>query len=70
MRYRDTGNYENMGAPVDDSLMFYSIFLGIIIGIGFIVFGLRGKRYWMVIWGGGLVIAALSYFVLRMYGYF
>lgn len=70
MRYRDTGNYENMGTPVDDNLMFYSIFLGIIIGLGFIVFGLRGKRYWMVVWGSGLILASLSYFVMRMLGYF
>jgi hypothetical protein len=76
MRYRDTGDYQNpdrylnSGAPVDDNLMFSSIILGIIIGIGFIAFGLRVKRYWMVIWGTGLIFAALSYFVMRMLGYF
>lgn len=70
MRYRDTGNYEEMGMPVDDNLMFFSIILGIIIGVGFIAFGLRVKRYWMVIWGAGLILASLSYFVMRMLGYF
>lgn len=70
MRYRDTGDYQNLGAPVDDNLMFASVILGIIIGIGFIVFGLRVKRYWMVIWGAGLIFAALSYFIMRMLGYF
>ena len=70
MRYRDTGNYQDMGMPVDDNLVFASIIVGIIMAVGFIVAGLRVKRYWMVIWGSGLIFASLSYFVLRMLGYF
>ncbi len=70
MRYRDTGDYQNLGAPVDDNLMFFSVILGIILGFAFIAFGLRVKRYWMVIWGTGLILAASSYFVMRMLGYF
>ena len=70
MRYRDTGDYQNLGVPVDDNLVFVSIILGIILGVGFIVFGFRVKRYWMAIWGFGLIIAGLSYFVMRMLGYF
>ena len=59
MRYRDTGDYQNLGAPVDD-----------ILGVAFVTFGLRVKRYWLVIWGVGLILASLSYFVMRMLGYF
>lgn len=70
MRYRDTGNYENLGVPVDDNLVFFSIILGIIMGVGFIVSGFKVKRHWMTIWGIGLIFASLSYFVLRMLGYF
>ena len=70
MRYRDTGDYQNLGVPVDDNLVFFSIILGIILGVGFIAVGFRVKRYWMVIWGVGLILAALSYFVMRMLGYF
>ena len=70
MRYRDTGNYQNLGVPVDDGLVFFSIILGLALGVAFIYFGLRVKRYWMVIWGVGLVLAGLSYFVMRMLGYF
>ena len=70
MRYRDTGDYQNLGVPVDDNLMFASVILGLILGLGFIIFGLRVKRYWMVIWGAGLMFAALSYFIMRMLGYF
>jgi len=41
-----------------------------IIGVSFVVFGFKVKRYWMVIWGGGLILASLSYFIMRMSGYF
>ena len=70
MRYRDTGDYQNLGMPVDDSLVFFSIILGIILSVAFVVFGLKVKRYWLVIWGVGLMLASLSYFVMRMLGYF
>ena len=70
MRYRDTGDYQNSGVPVDDNLVFFSIILGIVMGIAFVGFGIKVKRYWLVIWGVGLVLASLSYFVMRMLGYF
>ena len=70
MRYRDTGDYQNLGVPVDDNLIFFSVLLGIVLGVGFIAFGIKVKRYWMVIWGAGLILASFSYFVMRMLGYF
>ena len=70
MRYRDTGDYQNLGVPVDDNLIFFSILLGFAMGVGFIAFGIKVKRYWMVIWGAGLILASFSYFVMRMLGYF
>lgn len=70
MRYRDTGDYQNLGVPVDDGLVFFSIIVGIIMGIGFVIAGVKVKRYWMVVWGIGLILAAASYFVMRMLGYF
>ena len=70
MRYRDTGDYQNLGVPVDDNLIFFSVILGIIMGIGFVIAGFKVKRHWMTIWGIGLILASLSYFVMRMLGYF
>lgn len=70
MRYRDTGDYQNLGVPVDDGLIFFSIILGIILGVGFAYFGFKVKRYWMLIWGVGLILASSSYFVMRSLGYF
>lgn len=48
MRYRDTGDYQNLGIPVDDNLVFFSVILSVILGVTFIALGLRVKRYWMV----------------------
>ena len=70
MRYRDTGDYQNLGVPVDDNLVFFSIILGIALGLAFVGFGLRVKRYWLVIWGVGLILSGLSYFVMRTLGSF
>ena len=70
MRYRDTGDYQQLGVPVDDNLVFFSIILGILMGIGFVIAGIKVKRYWMTIWGAGLILASLSYFVMRNMGYF
>lgn len=69
MRYRDTGDYQQLGVPVDDNLVFFSIVLGVIMGVGFVVAGIKVKRYWMTIWGVGLIFASLSYFVMRWLGY-
>lgn len=69
MRYRDTGNYQQLGVPVDYNLVFFSIVLGVIMGVGFVVAGIKVKRYWMTIWGVGLIFASLSYFVMRWLGY-
>lgn len=70
MRYRDTGDYQNLGVPVDDNLVFFSIIIGIIMGVGFIVAGFKVKRHWLTIWGAGLILASCSYFVMRSLGYF
>lgn len=70
MRYRDTGDYQNLGVPVDDNMVFFSVILGIFMGISFVVAGIKVKRHWMTIWGIGLIFASLSYFVMRWLGYF
>lgn len=38
---------------------------GVFAGIGFVVFGLRGRQHWMVAWGGGLVLTSLAYLFYR-----
>jgi len=34
---------------------------GLLISIGFVIAGLRGKQYWLAFWGGGLTISSIAY---------
>lgn len=48
------------------------MFMGIAIyaffaGIGFVVFGLRGRQHWMVAWGGGLSLCSIVYLAARLF---
>jgi len=40
---------------------------GLFAGIGFVVFGLRGRQRWMVAWGGGLVLTSIVYLISRFF---
>ena len=42
MRYRDSGDYENLGVTVDDNLVLYSIILAVILDIGFFALNVIG----------------------------
>lgn len=39
---------------------------GLLTGIGFVIFGLRGRQRWMVVWGGGLSLCSFIYLVYRL----
>lgn len=66
-----------MPVPIDDlpltaadpitAHMFLGIAIyGLFVGIGFVLFGRRGRQRWMVIWGGGLVVASVVYLLYRL----
>lgn len=38
---------------------------GLLTGIGFVIAGWRGRQYWLVFWGGGLVLASIAYLIYR-----
>lgn len=69
MRYKDTGDILNLGQPVGDDLLVFTVAISIIIGIGFIIAGRKGRQRWMITWGTGLVFASCSYVVFSLLGY-
>jgi len=73
MRYRIGENIEgltdNLGEPVGDGLVTFSAILGVIMGIGFVVAGLRGKQIWLAFWGAGLVLSSIAYLAAGLFGY-
>jgi len=59
---------EQANEPVKDGLVGFSVILGLIIGIIFVVAGRRAKQYWLIFWGAGLVIAGIGYFISEYFG--
>ena len=63
-------NNEQTIEPVKDGLVGFSVVLGLLIGVIFVVAGLRAKQYWLVFWGAGLAISSIAYFANEMFGFF
>lgn len=60
-RYR-IGETPETGADVltQDIFIGAAIF-GLLISIGFVIAGMRGKQYWLVAWGAGLTLSSIAY---------
>lgn len=39
---------------------------GVLVGVGFVMMGVRGRQRWMVFWGGGLVLTSFTYLASRI----
>jgi len=63
-------NSEQNSQPVKDGLVGFSVLLGLLIGVLFVVAGFRAKQYWLVFWGAGLGISSVIYFANEMFGFF
>lgn len=60
MRYREGQTPGELGAPVEMDFSGVGIF-GIVLGIGFVMAGIRGRQYWLVLWGTILNLSSLAY---------
>lgn len=63
MRYRIGETPTEPGEPVGHGALVGGAILSFIIGIGFIIAGLRSRHYWMSIWGTGLSLCSAAYLV-------
>ena len=62
MRYREGMESEIVSKHgVYDGMLAGTAVFGLLIGTGFVLAGWRARQYWLVIWGGGLVLASLAY---------
>ena len=62
MRYRE-GDTADQLSTLDDTVFMGAAILGLIMGIGFVLAGLRGRQYWLLSWGIGLVVASIVYII-------
>lgn len=63
MRYRIGENPTELGEPVGYGAITTGAVLSLLIGIGFVIAGLRSRHYWMAIWGSGLSLCSAAYLV-------
>jgi hypothetical protein len=66
-RYRIGETPETGGDHLTENLQTGAAVFGLAMGIGFVYAGLRGKQYWLAIWGAGLVMASLAYLGYRIF---
>lgn len=60
MRYREGETPGEPGAPVEMEFTGVGIF-GILLGVGFVVTGIRARQYWLGLWGAMLTLSSLAY---------
>jgi hypothetical protein len=60
MRYREGETPGEIGAPVDMDFTGVGIF-GSLLGVGFVVTGIRVRQYWLVLWGSILTLSSMVY---------
>ena len=60
-RYREGMTPETGGDVLTQDIFIGAAIFGLLISIGFVYAGLRGKQYWLVFWGGGLTISSIVY---------
>jgi len=62
MRYRIGEQPDLPAGPLVDQGAFAGIaVLSCLIGIGFVLAGLRSRHYWLTIWGSGLSLTSIGY---------
>lgn len=67
-RYR-IGETPETGADILTQEIFVGVAVfGLLISIGFIIAGLRGRQYWLVFWGGGLSVCSIAYLLYVAFG--
>ena len=61
MRYRIGEELPQSGPPISGGVLIFAVVLGLLIGSALFVLGWRGRQLWLTVWGGGLVLASVTY---------
>jgi len=64
MRYRIGEEPDMLGTAMDQSAVYSIALLSLLLGVGFVVAGLRSRHYWLTIWGAGLSLWSAGYIAL------
>jgi hypothetical protein len=66
MRYRIGDTPDELGEPVGQGAVIGVAIFSLILGIGFVVAGLRSRHYWLTLWGTGLSVASAAYLAFAL----
>ena len=61
MRYRIGETPSDTALALDQGVFTSMAVLSLVMGIGFILAGLRSRHYWMATWGTGLTLSSVAY---------
>jgi hypothetical protein len=64
MRYRIGEEPDMLGTAMDQSAFNSIALFSLLLGLGFVIAGLRSRHYWLTIWGTGLSLWSAGYLVL------
>jgi hypothetical protein len=68
MRYRE-GMSPQTGSALDQGVFLGAATFALLVGIGFVVAGLRGRQRWLAAWGVSLMVASAGYLLAAGLGY-
>ena len=61
MRYREDAVGDPAAIASTDAFITGTAVFGLILGIGFVIAGIRGRQIWLATWGGSLAVASAVY---------
>ena len=64
MRYRIGETPEESTLALDQGVFTSMAVLSLVMGMGFVLAGMRSKHYWMATWGTGLTLSSIAYIIL------
>ena len=67
MRYRIGNTPEELGDPVGQGATVAAAAFSFLLGIGFVIAGLRSRHYWLTLWGAGLSLASAAYLAFTLF---
>jgi len=68
MRYRIGDTPDELGDPIGQGPIVGSAVFSFVLGLGFVVAGLRSRHHWLTFWGAGLSLSSAFYLAFTLYG--
>jgi 5-carboxymethyl-2-hydroxymuconate isomerase len=68
MRYRIGNTPDELGEPIGQGPIIAAAVFSFVLGVGFVIAGVRSRHYWLTLWGTGLSLASAAYLAFMLLG--